>query len=562
MTPLPPQPPKKRKGSGALPKPGARQDEDAEQKPDSGQEEQPSRRSSALPVPEPKPAKSSSGSSLPPASPPARREPEEDEPDDGFETVSLQEQDRLDLDAEYEERAGSEQVDLSAEEYDDYFSEDGESVSSVDEDSAASDAPSRENAEESSGTGDRRRSSSRDRRSKSLGKSDKKGSKDKSKREKVKGINDPDGGENPRPNFVDEDNLKLKPYGRKKSSRAYISDVDKRANLRKKATFIQFGALGLLALAVGFGFKNAVFPPPTLSETDVAEIVSSQTGELGFPSARGEGFAKDFMSAWAQRDDSPIRAATLERFYGSEGTPEGETMEVSGDFRQDIVYGPTVYEKTPVSANSENYVIGVGVSVSDTQTGVPLQIGEGEANIQWRYFSVSVYWDEATDAMSIVPGSPSLVPPYENGAQSDVPTARKPGTGEENSDLTEATMSTVEGFMSGYVDASEENTAPIEQYINREVEDDPVFLERGMDNGLELDGEVSEAVEHTVYTVEPDNEEYVAAEVNVRWKDTSAGEESAVTYTSTYNMRLVQESEGRWAVTGFWPMYYVPEEDG
>lgn len=577
MTPLPPQQPNRpeKRRPGAMPIPpggsGSRQQgkqggqQLPQQQGQQGQQGQRRRSSSAMPIPPGGPKRQA---------PRQPQQPQEEEtrygdgPESGaeqyddpqyeriegedaeFETVSYDEQSRLD--EEYEAQSEAEQINYDAAEYE-FDDEQQRPAPQRSQRTSRERPPARKRRPEGEQPqGDRKRGPRSKKPEKRATRAD----------AKLAAFNEPGPKDDPRPNFVDEKNMELEPYGRKKGDKAYISDVDRRANLRKKATYVQFGVIGLLMLTVGFGFKNAVFPPPTLDENEVAEIVATQTGDTGFPSERGQGFATDFMSAWAQRDDSPIRQAALTYFYGGEETTDAETILELGEFRQDIVYGPTIYEVTPVSQRSENYVIGVGVSVSDTMTGVPLEIGEGEPNIQWRFFSVAVSWDEETDAMSIAPGSPSLVPPYEIGARSEVPPATMPGSGVEDSALTEASRTTVEGFMSGYATASEENTSPIDQYITEDVEPDPIYLTQGMDGEFELDGEASEAIEHTVYRIDPDDESYVAALVNVRWRDTSAGEEdTGVVYQSTYNMRLMQEAEGRWTITGFWPLYYVPDEE-
>lgn len=556
--PLPPQQPKKpeRRNAGSNPS-------------SSGSSEQAPRRAPALPGQD---ERKRSASSMPMPSPAQRRsaprqepEPEEfenvfsDEPeydqmegeDAAFESVSLDEQSILD--EQYEEHSEAEQIDFNAEEYD---VKDEHSGPRLREAQPSPRAPSRKPQDAVRGVSERKRQSkaAKDRKERSGA---------TSAQRKLDAVNEPHPKDNPRPNFVDEKKVELKPYGRKKAGKAHISDVDRRANLRKKATYVQIGVIGLLALTVGFGFKNAIFPPPTLDETEVSEIVAAQTGNLGFPSQRGQGFATDFMSAWAQRDDSPIREAALLNFYGGEEVTDNETMIELSEFRQEVIYGPTIYEVNPISQWSENYIVGVGVSVSDTLTGVPLEIGEGEPNIQFRYFSIDVYHDPESNSMSIVPGSPSLVPPYEISGSSEMPPPTLPGSGVEDATLTESSRTTVEGYISGYVNASSDNTSSIDQYITEGIEPDPVYLTKGMEGTVELDGEVSDAVTHTVYRIDSEDDSYVAAVVNVRWRDSSAGsgDESGVTYQSTYNMRLMQEAEGRWTVTGFWPLYYVPGEE-
>lgn len=394
----------------------------------------------------------------------------------------------------------------------------------------------------------------------------------------------------PKALYVDEKKGKLKKFGRdpkttKKgeksgSRKAAVAEFDERKNLRQKATLIQWGIVGLLAVMTGCGVKNAVLPPPSLSEDEVAEIVAWETGETGFPMARGEGFALDFMRAYMTRNNDPIAEAALNYYHtgqppGSEdgggGASSTDVMEISGDYQQRIAFGPTIYEAEGVSPNSAMFTVGVAISSSANPEGIPLRDREGNENIQWRFFNVNVHYDEVTNSMSIVEDSPTLIPPQNISESSEVPEREMPGTGTPDGDLTEATQSTVEGFIQAYADSSADDPSPLSQYTNENFEEgDIANLLEGFNGEFELNGTPSEAIEHETMMMDPDDPDYANAVVTVGWRDVveaeSEGEvtEAYAAYTATYSMRLLNEGDEenpRWVVTRFAPFLYAPDYD-
>lgn len=385
-----------------------------------------------------------------------------------------------------------------------------------------------------------------------------------------------------KPKFVDEENAKLKTFGRKQKStkggtrRAPVAEFDERKNLRKKALAIQIGVIGLLGIMAGCGVKNAVLPPPTLDEADVMGIVNTMTGETGFPHERGAGFAEDFIQAYMDRRDDPISSSMLSYFYTGSfaGGEDSGTLSTSGNFQQQVMYGPTVYDVSPVSANSASFLVGVAVSVSGEEQEGILSTINGEANVQWRFFNVNVYYNEEEDSLGIAPDSPTLMPSTNIVPAAEAPVPQLPGTGAPDTALTEDTATTIRGYIEEYANASAENPGSLSQYINAEFEElsggDPMFLTDGLDGEFELDGDAESAIEHQTMYMEEENDTYAAAIVRVQWRETPEIQadgtdvvveaDASAVYESTYAMRLIKDGNN-WTVTRFSPFLYSPEVD-
>lgn len=169
--------------------------------------------------------------------------------------------------------------------------------------------------------------------------------------------------------FIDKNGKKLKPFGGKKSAMKQ-SDVDSRKNLRQTAKAVQIVVIGLLILVLGFGVKNAFFPPQSLTQADVQSIVYNTTGSSAFPLERGKVFAESFMSAYMNYDPAGGNStAVLQYFTIGKLVPKDLSypgLSSSKNYQQTMIYGPLTYQSQPAGNNSAIYTIGALVQVSNT----------------------------------------------------------------------------------------------------------------------------------------------------------------------------------------------------
>lgn len=363
--------------------------------------------------------------------------------------------------------------------------------------------------------------------------------------------------------FIDKKEVKILPFGRKQKNKdgtvrkQLTSEFDGRNNLRKKNKLITTSVLTLLGILVASSVIQTVVPDNDLETEDVQQIVAEMTGG-SFPLDRGEAIAESFIDAYASRSGDNLDESILAFFYSGERnavTHSSETtFESSGDFSQSVVKPAKVVDKRVGNPLSASFTVMVGVSVSDDPDGIPRLTPDGDPNVELRFFDVNVYHDPDTDAMSIAPGSPSVVPPINIADSNTVPNEQAIGTGEDNAELNAETRGTVEGFISAFMDVTPESSSAVSQYI---VSDPPLSVINGFGGEFEIDGDPQDAIltEAFFRGEHGGDEAVVRATVNMRDKstqyedsDNKESRESYATYTSTYMVFLAREGE-RWVVT-------------
>lgn len=351
--------------------------------------------------------------------------------------------------------------------------------------------------------------------------------------------------------FVDEKNLKLKPFG---SSHRKIkeNDFDKRKNLRKNAAIVQWTVIGLILILIGLGVKSAIFPAKPLTVDEVSQIAIETTGMTNFPLTRGEAYATDFMKAFLTTEDS-ASSQVLGYFYnGNLAEGSNDNRNVSSGYKQSVLFGPTVYSASALTDYSANYVIGslVQASLSNGDEGAV----DG-TEPRWMFFNVNVYYDVKTDRMYITPESPTVVPTTDVGSIADVPNSAPLGTGSSDEAIAAEVQSVVYGFMKGYAESTSENYSSLEQYV---INDAPNSLKTGLGNAYRFSGTLENAVQYTAYPTSDPNE--VKVLIKVVWNTRLGSDDSTVNanYTSTYVMTLEKQSS-KWLVSKFQPLLYVQD---
>lgn len=378
--------------------------------------------------------------------------------------------------------------------------------------------------------------------------------------------------------FVDNKSKKLLPFGGSKKPSVKDSDIDPRADRRRKANIVQWSVIGLLGVGAIGGWYQVIAPPDTMGEEEIAEIAQTAIGATDFPMQTGEAFAKEFMQAYLTTSNSTADSV-LGYFYSGElgGNVEATNRVVSRGYTQSILYGPTVHSSTPLTDYSANYVVGALVesSVAEdpsqvvvTEDGAPSTEGEvtpesieGNTAVptgpRWMFFSVNVFYNANADRFYVTPDSPGVVPQVEVGRSRDVPTASLPGTGQADDVLGKDIQSVVYGFMEGYAKSSSSEYGALEQYV---AGDDSTIL-NGLNNEyIFASGSVENSVDYSAFPVEGNSNE-IKALVNVSWATPIGDPTSNVrtTYESQYVMTLTKDGS-KWLVSKFQPYLYVADD--
>lgn len=379
--------------------------------------------------------------------------------------------------------------------------------------------------------------------------------------------------------FLDEENIELKPYGGKKkkaSKRAKVSDFDNRKNLEGQRKLYRAIFVAAIVAIVGFGAFKTFAPVEVLTEDEVATIAAWTNGDTGFPTTRGEGFALSFVDTLVNysedQQSKAKRDVALQYFTGGSDSSfaANESLSVMGNIKQSVIHGPVVLESKGLTENAGAYKIGMLLS-----TG-PLKDPEGDGvrydelaaeQLRWVAFNVNVYYDAANDSFRIAEGSPTLLP-YEEVIAEDLPVAQSLGEPVETppGDANSIAL----GFIKEYRQSSKNDTSALESYI---IGDDPT-LRTGLNSKYQFSTMEDEdaSVEMTFYKdkAEADAEapSQLKAEMIVQWAIPmdEEGKES-VKFTSTYVLTLDYSGSG-YKVSKFAPYYWseqVPEdgaEDG
>lgn len=348
--------------------------------------------------------------------------------------------------------------------------------------------------------------------------------------------------------FIDKKNLKVKPFGGPKAKvKVKENALDPRKNRRSKAAMIQWTVVGLTLVLVGLGVKNAVFPPATLTESQVATISKEVSGTTDFPLVRGSAYASEFMKAYLTNGD-PNADAVLGYFYNGSLTtgPTNDNRSISDSVVQKIDFGPTVYSEKAITDYSANYVVGALVTQNSKAN---------QPTTAWQFFSVNVYYNAKNDRMYITPDSPTVVPTTSVGSIADVPNSAKIGTGQSDDTLTRQTQPVVQGFMKAYAQSSSTSHSDLDQYV---INNPPPSLQTGLGNTYQFAGGINSAMTYSAYPVDGDpNTAKILIKVN--WSIPAKGATDPTIssgYTSTYVMTLEKQSS-KWLVSKFQPLLYA-----
>jgi len=353
--------------------------------------------------------------------------------------------------------------------------------------------------------------------------------------------------------FIDEENLKLKPYGNPNRKSIKVNDFDERKNKSRNAAIVKYSVIGLLGGIFLLGLKSSFMPADQWTADEIQAEALAANNVTGFPIESGRGYAIDFMQAYLTDDKDKVGNSVLGYFYSGNFAPSNnEARYMNQSLRQKILYGPTIYSVTPLTDHSTSYVVGALVESSNSEAKAP----SDDSASHWEFFNVNVYANPDTGALSITPDSPTVVPAAEVMAASDVPDANPIGTGSVDEELTKSLTSVVQGFMKGYATSSPTDHSALDQYI---VSDAGSELKRGLDGQYDFAGGIESGLTFEAYPTEIPGE--VKVKVGVRWANNIPGnKEIRSEYNSNYIMTLEKQDNDKYLVSKFAPEYFVASD--
>lgn len=363
--------------------------------------------------------------------------------------------------------------------------------------------------------------------------------------------------------FMDEENLKLKQFGKKKKKVAKAGDFDARKNIEGQRKIYRGVFIGAMVAIVGFGAFQTFVPTDTLSQDEVQSIVALSMGDTGYPTQRAEGFATSFMDTLLNYSDNEVnraeRAEKLSYFYGptagTTGNLSDTSFAVSGGVLQDVVHGPVVFESRAISENSGSYAIGMLMRTSPSANDERKPDEKAATDLRWTVFNVNVYYDAVKDSFAIAPGSPTLLPPESVISPSEVPIAKPLGTAYDG--FPTSVNSTVQGFIEGYRVSTKSNWDPIRQYVGSDA---PEALKTGLGGRytfVDPTKSTSSIKDMQVFKVD---EEANTLKVDLTLEWVAINEtDSRASFPSRYVMTLEKISGDDYRVAKFSPYYWVSD---
>lgn len=356
---------------------------------------------------------------------------------------------------------------------------------------------------------------------------------------------------------LDLEKKRIRDFGSTKGNTLKVSDVSTKKDRKRKKKALTLTILASLALLSAMGVKNTFFPtkPPTTDE--IASISQQAVGVTNFPSEGGRAFAENFMKAYLTAGpDTVISNRVLSYYYtGSTEAQSGQNQatdigkQVTSNYKQTILYDPTVYSVTPINDETAAYTVGALVLPSSSEEGhEPPQDG---STSKWVFFNVNINYNPESNSYAVAPNSPSVVPSQNIEPQSKLGDKKVTiGTGERDKEVEGQIKSTVDGFMEAYAKSTPTSHSSMDQYV---VKDAGPELLTGLGDQYDI---VPNSIEYEAYPTDVEGQYRVR--VNIQWDDKVTGSDKAkATYKSRYILTLVQTSDGRYLVSKASPEYYV-----
>lgn len=353
--------------------------------------------------------------------------------------------------------------------------------------------------------------------------------------------------------FLDKKKKKLKPFGNK------VSKYDDRKDVAVAKKAQRGLVLGGLLLIVVLGVKNTFFPANVFTSDDIAQIAKSSVGQTNFPVEKGQAFAEQFISFYVNLDNNDSVSRNMLSYFYTGVMPEknvasgqvtsSPTVEAKNN-KQHIIGVPVTYEKRSLTDYSANYKISVLVSDENGQA----QAANQNPTSHWLSFSVNVYYDSKTGAMSIHKGDPVIMPTYPITTADTAKDESKLGTGDEDANMKQPLKSTIQGYWKAYATSSVTSHDEINQYIS-DKQDKNLYSGFNKTMKLATDDPATD-ITYRVYTSTVPDEWKV--DVTVKWADnTSSDSKKAAIYTGRYIMTIKKIENDKYVVTKAAPYLYV-----
>lgn len=348
----------------------------------------------------------------------------------------------------------------------------------------------------------------------------------------------------------------------------------RRKDLATRGRVLAFGLVSIGALSfLGHSFYY-LMQPEQVTDEHIAAVSQRANGNTGFNKENGEDIAVGYVKAYLSIKTDENAEKLLAWYLSGDKMSNAETSNTSvsnirtatANVAEQVIGVPRVIRVTP-HANPALMTYRVTALVKPSATGTNNSIKDASksanqvSELKQITMSVTVAFDSKTGRYYIATPNPSILPsPVMGKSNSLIPSQQVQGAKIQNSSETDAV---IQGFIKAYVAASPEKHGDLDQYV---VDPNKITLATAG-----FGGEFTVNTNSISYQLYQQDDKSIIARTTLTLVDELGGTtdvesnestKQSISYTVTYNIKLVQQGNGKYLVADLSPdIYDVPTQN-
>jgi hypothetical protein len=348
----------------------------------------------------------------------------------------------------------------------------------------------------------------------------------------------------------------------------------RRKDLATRGRVLAFGLVSVGALSfLGHSFYYLA-QPEQVTDEHITAVSQRANGNTGFNKENGEDIAVGYVKAYLSIKTDENADKLLAWYLSGDKMSSTETSNTSvnnirtatANVAEQVIGVPRVIRITP-HANPALMTYRVTALVKPSATGTNNSIKDASksanqvSELKQITMSVTVAFDSKTGRYYIATPNPSILPsPVMGKSSALIPSQQVQGGKIQNSAETDAV---IQGFVKAYVAASPEKHGDLDQYV---VEPNKITLATAG-----FGGEFTVNTNSISYQLYQQDDKSIIARTTLTLVDELGGTtdvesnestKQSISYTVTYNIKLVQQGNGKYLVSDLSPdIYDVPTQN-
>lgn len=378
--------------------------------------------------------------------------------------------------------------------------------------------------------------------------------------------------EDPEPHVSNKKTSTILPLSGSEKNRK--NTPQRRKDLATRGRVLAFGLVSVGALSfLGHSFYYLA-QPEQVTDEHITAVSQRANGNTGFNKENGEDIAVGYVKAYLSIKTDENADKLLAWYLSGDKMSSTETSNTSvnnirtatANVAEQVIGVPRVIRITP-HANPALMTYRVTALVKPSATGTNNSIKDASksanqvSELKQITMSVTVAFDSKTGRYYIATPNPSILPsPVMGKSSALIPSQQVQGTKIQNSAETDAV---IQGFIKAYVAASPEKHGDLDQYV---VEPNKITLATAG-----FGGEFTVNTNSISYQLYQQDDKSIIARTTLTLVDELGGTtdvesnestKQSISYTVTYNIKLVQQGNGKYLVSDLSPdIYDVPTQN-